>query len=423
MSQQIEVPLTKRPRLQFIDLARTIAILLMLEGHFVDLTLGPEYRSPDARFVNPDFFYYDVWLMIRGYTSPMFLTMTGLVFVYLMYRDNAVSFWQNIRVRKGWERILLLLFWGYLLNPMSFHVLQCIGYGIFGILGIYGLYKLVRFIPLWMWYFTAGFITLTLWAPLDLIRDAKGEIIPWPIGAPEFIQNMIHNSNGALFPLAPNLGYTFIGAGLGAILHANWLHAMKWKYLLLTIVSLSAICTLSIPIIVIASLIVLGTILVKKENWNLPLFLVAFGILLSYYLFPLVQFLHYKVFYKSGISFTWVINSNWLYDTLGWVLMILALLAGLEKIVRIKDNLFLKVGQNTLSIFIVHMMILYGAVIQIGIRNFYSKARNPLDPYEAAFGAILFIITFVIMVKYLDPLSKLLTRFLKIIFPFLNRNL
>ena len=110
----------KRPRLMFIDMARSIAIILMLEGHFVDQTLGSRFRSPDAHFVNPDFFWYDCWHIIRGYTSPMFLTMTGLIFVYLLYANKGEPFFGNERVKKGFKRVAELLFWGYILMPKGF---------------------------------------------------------------------------------------------------------------------------------------------------------------------------------------------------------------------------------------------------------------------------------------------------------------
>jgi hypothetical protein len=102
---------------------------------------------------------------------------------------------------------------------------------------------------------------------------------------------------------------------------------------------------------------------------------------------------------------------------LGWVLIVLGILATFEKLVKIKENLFIKIGQNTLSIFIIHMMLLYGAVIRIGIGTFYSKAHNPLNPYEAGIGAALFITLFVVMIYYIDPLTRFLNKVLDIIIP------
>ena len=55
----------QKTRLYFIDIARSIAILLMLEGHFVDNALMDVYRD-----TNNDI--YNAWLFVRGFTSPIF---------------------------------------------------------------------------------------------------------------------------------------------------------------------------------------------------------------------------------------------------------------------------------------------------------------------------------------------------------------
>lgn len=374
----IQAPV-KRPRLKFIDMARSIAILLMLEGHFVDATLGNNFRSV-KQFVNPDYMAYDVWLEIRGYTSPMFLTMTGMVFVYLLYMNRQSGFFQNQRVRKGFRRVLELLFWGYFLNPRGFHILQCIGYGILGLLLIYGIYKLVKVIPLWVYYFAVSLLIFSCYAPLSELR-IDGEKIPWPYGFPEFIQNMF-NAPRSQFPLAPNLGYTFFGAGIGVLLHQNWLRNFKW---------------------------------------NISLFLVTLGAILAFFSYDIMEFLHYKFIYFFGFGISDFLAAKWLFEIQGWVLMILGLLATLEKVITIPDGLFLKIGQNTLSIFVVHMMILYGAVIHIGITTFFSRNGNALNPYEAAIGAALFITAFVFMIKYLEPLTAIMHRALDFIFPFRKR--
>lgn len=369
----------KRPRLKFIDMARSIAILLMLEGHFIDATLGTNFRS-EEQWANPDFLAYDIWLEIRGYTSPMFLTMTGMVFVYLLYMNRQSGFFQNQRVKKGFRRVLELLFWGYFLNPKGFHILQCIGYGILGLLLVYGLYKLTKVIPLWVYYFVISLLIFSCYAPLSQLK-VDGVRIGWPYGYPEFIQNMF-SSPKTLFPLAPNLAYTFFGAGIGVLLHQNWLRNFKW---------------------------------------NISIFLATLGAIFAFYSYDILEFLHYKFLYFFGFGIENLLKANWLFEIQGWVLMILGLLATLEKIITIPDGLFLKIGQNTLSIFVVHMMILYGAVIHIGINDFFSAKYNPLNQYEAAIGAALFITLFVVMIYYLEQLTAFMHKVLDFIFPFRKR--
>ena len=105
MSQAItaENKSTKQ-RLYFIDIARSIAILLMLEGHFVHDSLALDLRDESNSI-----YYY--WKFIRGFTSPVFLTVTGIVFTYLLLGNDQTAFWKNMRVRKGLKRVVELLFW------------------------------------------------------------------------------------------------------------------------------------------------------------------------------------------------------------------------------------------------------------------------------------------------------------------------
>lgn len=68
-------------RLKFIDMARSIAVLLMLEGHFIDETLVMEVRDTSNTV-------YFIWQFMRHFTVPIFLTVTGLIFVYLLLKKR-----------------------------------------------------------------------------------------------------------------------------------------------------------------------------------------------------------------------------------------------------------------------------------------------------------------------------------------------
>ena len=58
-------------RVIFIDLARTLAVVLMLYGHTVSALLAPEFRAGT---------WYDVWQFQRGLTSCLFLLLSGFAF-------------------------------------------------------------------------------------------------------------------------------------------------------------------------------------------------------------------------------------------------------------------------------------------------------------------------------------------------------
>ena len=147
MGEPIGIELEKKPRLKFIDMARSMAIILMLEGHFTGAALSNDYRKSE-------YLLYNFWHNLHGLTSPLFFTVTGLIFVYLLSANNEINYFENIRVKKGFKRVRQLIFWGYLiqLNLWSicksvyygsefhlewfyaFHVLQSIGVGIFFLL-------------------------------------------------------------------------------------------------------------------------------------------------------------------------------------------------------------------------------------------------------------------------------------------------
>ena len=130
-------------RLYFIDAIRAWAILMMLQGHFVDGLLDNAFRD-NSNMV------YAVWKYFRGVTAPVFFTVSGFIFTYLLIKGKEIGI-NNPRVKKGIKRGLQLLAIGYLLRLNFFgllkgqiygsfylvDVLHCIGLSILGIIGIY----------------------------------------------------------------------------------------------------------------------------------------------------------------------------------------------------------------------------------------------------------------------------------------------
>ena len=74
----------------------------------------------------------------------------------------------------------------------------------------------------------------------------------------------------------------------------------------------------------------------------------------------------------------------------------------------------MKIGQNTLPIYIIHVVILYGGIFGIGL-NQYMK--HSLSGIEAVIGAVLFIAFFVVFIKYFeffDGIKKRITGLFKL---------
>ena len=354
----------QKTRLYFIDIARSIAILLMLEGHFVDNGLMDVYRD-----TNNDI--YNAWLFVRGFTSPIFLTITGIVFTYLLIGNNHLEYFKNNRIKKGYKRVVELLFWGYVVQVYAFHVLQCIGIGILSILILYGIYKAVKIIPLWVYFFFAGTIIFSSY----IVISSWPKEYYWPESAPIFIQNMFHGKY-SIFPILPRMGYTMYGAMIGVILYTYKSKVKEWSFIL--------------------SVFLIGAFLYFFLK---DILLILDGI----FAHPIYHL--YKV--------------DWLYECLGMVLIILSILIALEKFIgEIKPNLFLKIGQNTLTIYILHMVLLYGSITGFGINRVIHKN---LTPWQILPATICFILFFVILIYYLDEIKLKLDFILKPIKKLVNK--
>ena len=132
-------------RLYFIDAVRAFAILMMLQGHFIDTLLDVSYRDQTNTL-------FRCWEYFRGITAPTFFTISGLIFSYLLIKAKQNGDVKK-RMRKGLFRGLMLIGIGYLLRVPLFEwligefnnyfliidVLQCIGLALIGIVIVYKL--------------------------------------------------------------------------------------------------------------------------------------------------------------------------------------------------------------------------------------------------------------------------------------------
>lgn len=369
--EQKEIIAKPKVRLKFIDMARSFAILLMLEGHFIEHTFKD--FKPMIALVKENgtsgYFIFDWWYFMKGFTAPLFFVVTGVVFVYLLARNKEAGFARNPRVRKGFKRSLELLFWGYMLQLnilrithtfdnefpwlYAFHVLQSIGVGIMFLLLIFGLYKLINKGPLYLYYFLAGSIVFCFYPAIKSV----GESVYLPTNAPQVLQNIIHG-RWSIFPIVPWMAFTLYGGMVGALIIRFQDHVKKYWF----------------------SLTFIGV-----------------GIMLNGFGRPIGLFLD-DVLEMMNIDLSLVENS-WLYGRMGQVFIFLGVLMLIDRWVNFKGELFLKIGQNTLPIYIIHVVILYGGIFGIGL-NQYMK--HTLSGTEAVLGAAIFIAFFVIFIKYYE---------------------
>jgi uncharacterized membrane protein len=338
-------------RLYFIDATRAFAILMMLQGHFIDTLLANEYRDLNN-------IYYGIWLYLRGITAPVFFAISGLIFTFLLIKANENGT-LPLRIRKGLVRGLMLIGIGYALRIPIFRwlkgsfgtyflvidVLQCIGLSLILIVFVYLLTrkKILIFSIVLLSLGTLMFLCEPLY------RSYSAE------GIPLFFANYLTKVNGSVFTILPWFGYMTFGAFIATLFY-RYLGKPKFK-----------------------TIIVTGFFVV--------------GILLVYQSTNFLQWL--STFFEYSL-FSDVANFNYLFIRLGNVLMIFGSFYAIE--IYMNPPIILKIGQRTLSIYVIHFILLYGSFTGLGLNQILGKN---LTPFEAVFGAICFLITVSLISIYL----------------------
>lgn len=330
-------------RLYFIDAMRAWAILMMLQGHFVDGLLDPVFRDPENTI-------YTTWKYFRGITAPVFFTVSGFIFTYLLIKNNLKG-WENPRVKKGIKRGIQLIFIGYLLrlNVLgllgghiypSFYlvdVLHCIGLSILLLISIY-LYSAKKK----SYVFSAVLLISTL---IIFLLEPAYKNLPLSF-LPDFAANYFTKINGSVFTIFPWFGYAAFGAFMATIFN-KYKHQ---KYLYPTAISL---CLL-------------------------------FGFTLIFYSSKFFL----TLFSATGIQvFADVFNNNYLFIRLGDVLVVFAVFMLIRSLLT--NTIILKIGQNTLAIYVIHFIILYGSFTGLGLYKFF---HHSVQPYAVVSGAVLFMV-------------------------------
>jgi len=313
----------------------------MLQGHFIDTLLEPIYRDDTYTL-------YSIWSYFRGITAPVFFTISGLVFAYLLLRAYAKGD-DKARIKKGLFRGLLLIAIGYSLriNILSWltgyfsayflviDVLQCIGLALILLVGLHLLFKKHSYLYSIV-LFTIGcviFVTEPLYRDLTLDQT------------PVFIGNWMSKSNGSVFTILPWFGYSAFGAFLSTVFFRH-AHRNRFK--------IFSICCFFIV-----------------------------GLLFMFASTPFLFWLNHitgvELFERSA-------DFNYLFIRLGNVLVLFALFYTFEHF--LKQSTIVRIGEKTLSIYVIHFILLYGSYTGFGLKVFFYKA---LDPYEAVLGALVFM--------------------------------
>jgi len=340
-------------RIAFIDLLRAYAILMMLQGHFTDTLLAESYRDLEHPV-------YATWSFMRGMTAPIFFFASGLIFVFLLLK-NQLPFWENERVQKGARRGFQLIFIGYVLRLslprlLSGHVypglfavdvLHCIGIALWAIIICYYLSERLK-LPLPVLLGTGAILVYLLYFNA---KEAEWNLLPVAMA------NYFTKANGSVFTPIPWVGFALLGGILGYALNKRPKLAFG--------------------------------------PW-LPAGLLLTGLLTHYYSYYWLMALHewtgLEAFYRHA-------NYNFLLWRLGHVFVAVALFIWIAQLWKNIPRLLLKIGGETLVIYEVHYVLLYSTWFGIGLSAFWYRSLTPL---QTVLGALAFVLFFVLLVAYID---------------------
>jgi hypothetical protein len=162
---------------------------------------------------------------------------------------------------------------------------------------------------------------------------------------PEFLSNYMTKTYGSIFTILPWFGYMAFGAFISTIFY-RYLQRPRFKFGIIT------------------GFIIVGLFLINTSSYTLM-----------------------KLYYWSDIVlFKEVAYFNYLYTRLGNVLVIFAVFYLFESVV--KKPLILKIGQKTLSIYVIHFIIIWGSFTGFGLHQIIGKS---LVPWQAILGAVIFL--------------------------------
>lgn len=322
-----------RHRVVFIDLARAIAVVLMVAGHTSSALLERTYQTGR---------WFDAWTFQRGLTSALFLLLAGFAFSIATTRHWTTHLNLSARVLKRARRFAMFVLLGYALHLpvrplwdvvtmsepqwrslLAVDVLQLIGTTL---LVVQALVLLSRSRRVFMIVSFALALAVIALAPVMWRAD-------WTMATPLALAAYLSPGTGSLFPLFPWAAYVLIGAAAGE-LYARWGAAhlgafARWGMLLPGI-----------------ALIVLGRVVFDGIPSDVAL--------------------------RTGSCF-----------------IVMGLIALLSQRLSQLPHVFGAVAQESLVVYFVHLCIVYGSVWNPGLYRFYGGRMTPAATAGFVFAVVV----------------------------------
>ncbi|PLX28855.1 MAG: hypothetical protein C0600_09235 [Ignavibacteria bacterium] len=342
-------------RLEFVDAIRAFAILMMLQGHVIELTLADGWRDPGNAL-------YFAWRHMRGVTAPVFFFASGLIVAYLLFRaPHSIDI---ARLKKNLWRGGRLIILGYLLQ-LSWDMLDCLYHGddciwnwalrthvlhTIGV-GIFVITALAYFTRHFRWLFPIAALLLMqaafMFGPMVTVQESLPGVL-------QIFSTYVLNVHAA-FPVLTWLGFPLAGALLGFLVIELRLHERIWVFLLLPVIGY----------------------LLSSHSWS-----ILHGVYSAWWS-DYTDWLNYGVF---------------TYYRLGEVLMIAGIIGLLTKVITVPKALR-ATARETLGIYFLHSIVVYSA----GMKTFLW---HNLDFSLSILLALLLMVVFIVYAMYAPAIRE-----------------
>lgn len=343
-------------RVPSLDLARILAMLMMIAGHTFFSLIEPSQ-------INVDSFPWNWWEFLRGTTAPIFLTVSGIVQVFANKRNEEGKL-NKTTVRKRIRMALMLIAIGYLLvfpaerifdlpfidhkyfeTFFAVNVLQLIGVSLLLVLLTLVLTRTDKAL-----FYVSLSIAIFITALTPFVNSINWfNILPYPLAS------FLDFRNGSFFCIFPFTSYLFYGMAFG-----TKLKQIRPSDRINFIIKVGLI---SAPIFFI-----LGHFIFKLE-------------------FPMIK--DSPIIYKA--------SAGYIFTRYTVVALVLAITGFITKKLLHLQEYFTFFGQKALYVYILHFFVLYGTALTPGLNNFYGGSST----IALAFANIPIVILGTLLLTYI----------------------
>lgn len=310
-------------RVVFVDLARAITVLMMVQGHALHVFLDPAWQHN---------LVFDTWLYLRGLTAPMFLTLAGVAFSVATLKHWSDYLTPGPRLHKRLRRFGFFLLLGYVVHlpirPLSamawmgaadwaaflrVDVLQLIS-------TVLLVLQLVVFLTKRPERFALVSVALAL---LVVGLTPVVRVMPWSAWLWRPIAPFLESGSGSLFPWFGWAMFPLLGAALGVLQVVRPPRSLRYGVARLLALALAA------------------ALLARLWPW-----------------------IAQSQFTAATIAET---KPSFLLNRLGFVLVLLAGFYALSARVRRMPRPLQALAEESLVVYVVHLALFYGSVWNNGL--------------------------------------------------------